>query len=83
MKPLYIKKNGVINKVGGIAMPPTYPSEDVTYDNTSSGLTGDMGTVLLSQAEAIFKAPPLPPPPPVKEQENLPEVHSDSRPSSQ
>ena len=41
MKPLYIKKNGVINKVGGIAMPPTYPSEDVTYDNTSSGLTGD------------------------------------------
>lgn len=41
MKPLYIKKNGVINKVGGIGMPTSYPADDVEYDNTTSGLTGD------------------------------------------
>lgn len=26
MKPLYIKKNGIINKVGGIGMPTSYPA---------------------------------------------------------
>ena len=34
MKPLYVKKNGVVSKVSGIAMPANYPGENVTFDNT-------------------------------------------------
>lgn len=42
MKPLYIKKNGQVEKVAGVfAMPASYPAERVTYDNTTSGLSAD------------------------------------------
>lgn len=42
MKPLYIKKNGQVEKVtGAFAMPATYPAERVAYDNTNSGLSAD------------------------------------------
>ena len=38
MKPLYVKKNGTVNKVSGVAMPNTYPANRVGYDNTTSEL---------------------------------------------
>lgn len=41
MKPLYIKKNGAVNKVSGVVMPNTYPANRVGYDNTTSDLTAD------------------------------------------
>ena len=42
MKPLYIKKNGQVEKVtGAFAMPASYPAERVAYDNTNSGLSAD------------------------------------------
>ena len=41
MKPLYVKKDGTVQKVSGIGMPATYPAENTSYDNTTSGLTAD------------------------------------------
>lgn len=41
MKPLYVKKNGTVNKISGIGIPVSYPAENVAYDNTESGLTAD------------------------------------------
>lgn len=38
MKPLYVKKNGTVNKVSGVAMPNTFPANRVGYDNTASEL---------------------------------------------
>ena len=38
MKPLYVKKNGTVNKVSGVAMPNTFPANRVGYDNTTSEL---------------------------------------------
>ena len=34
MKPLYVKKNGVVYKISGNGMPALYPAENVEYDNT-------------------------------------------------
>lgn len=34
MKPLYVKKNGVVYKISGNGMPASYPAADVEYDNT-------------------------------------------------
>ena len=39
MKPLYVKKNGLVNKLAGIAIPASYPSARIAYDNSSSGLS--------------------------------------------
>lgn len=39
MKPLYVKKNGIVQKVSGIGMPATYPASSTSYNNTDSGLT--------------------------------------------
>ena len=34
MKPLYVKKNGVVYRVSGTGIPSIYPAENVEYDNT-------------------------------------------------
>lgn len=34
MKPLYVKKNGVVYKISGNGMPASYPAANVEYDNT-------------------------------------------------
>ena len=34
MKPLYVKKNGVVYKISGNGMPASYPGANVEYDNT-------------------------------------------------
>ena len=34
MKPLYVKKNGVVYKISGTGIPSIYPAANVEYDNT-------------------------------------------------
>ena len=34
MKPLYVKKNGVVYRVSGTGIPSIYPAANVEYDNT-------------------------------------------------
>lgn len=34
MKPLYVKKNGVVYKISGAGIPSIYPAANVEYDNT-------------------------------------------------
>ena len=36
MKPLYVKKNGVVYKISGTGMPSIYPAANVEYDNTAT-----------------------------------------------
>jgi len=55
MKPVYYKKNGVVNKVAGVSVPIPYPADDVSYDNTTSQLEAtDVQSAIdeLSQKEA-------------------------------
>lgn len=41
MKPIYVKKNGEVNKISGIVNPSSYSADDITYDGSTSGLTAD------------------------------------------